>query len=235
MAIDLRGGTCWHTSPTGIVKRHAPWSTFKIPHFLIALESQAVSSPGEVHRWDTTNRPAAPHWPDAWAQDQSLESAFTHSAAWPFQEMVSKIGQSNYTKWLGQFKYGNGHVPLGRDDFWLGGPLAISVKEQVAFLSCLAVNGCGASSASVRALEAVALQGDSGGHRLYAKTGSGPIKPGDFSGRFEGWYVGYLRNAQGAPTAAFATYVVSDTYSLLRTYRASVSHHVLSELGLWQR
>lgn len=234
-AKDLQNGKCWHTSPTAIAERHPPWSTFKIPHFLIALETGAVTSPSEVLRWDSQKRPAESYWPEAWKRDQSLRSAFEYSAPWPFQDLVPNIGHSNYTKWLEHFKFGNTLVPRGRDDFWLGGPLTISATEQVAFLSCLAVSGCGASAETVRSLQEAALQDDTGELRMYAKTGSGPVNPRDFSGSFEGWYVGYIRNGQGAPLVAFATYVRSDSYSALRTYRESASRHMLSELGYLPR
>ncbi len=232
---DLTRGTCWHTSPTDITIQHSPWSTFKFPHFLIALDTGAIASAREVLHWDAKKRPAEPYWPEVWRQDQSLKTAFTYSAAWPFQDLVLKVGQANYKKWLARFGYGNAQVPIDRDDFWLGGPLAISPKEQVKFLSCLALSGCGASAASIHELEAVALQGESGGHRMYAKTGSGPIKPRDFSGAFEGWYVGYIKDAEGVATVAFATYVRSDHYAAIRTYRESVSRHLLTALGYWHR
>lgn len=235
VAKHLGSGACWHTSATDITQRHAPWSTFKIPHFLIALETAAVPSSAEVLRWDPKKRPAESYWPDAWRQDQSLGTAFQYSAAWPFQELVPRIGAANYKKWLERFQFGNAHVPPGRDDFWLGGPLAVSAAEQLAFLSCVATSGCGASADSVRALEVVALQDERRGLRLYAKTGSGPVKPRDFSGHFEGWYVGYIKDGKGVATAAFATYVRSDSYSALRTYRERISLQLLSDLGFWPR
>lgn len=235
VAKDLRAGMCWHTDVLASTKRHPPWSTFKIPHFLIALETRAVSSSDEVLAWNPHTRPPESYWPNAWKQDQSLRTAFEVSAAWPFQELVPKIGHSDYMKWLHRFKFGNAQVPPGRDDFWLGGSLTISAMEQVEFLSCLAATGCGTSAKSVRQLEQAAVQAESGDMRLYAKTGSGPIKPKDFSGQFEGWYVGYLRNAQGEALLAFATYVQSDSYSALRTYRESATRHLLSEIGFLRR
>lgn len=235
LAKDLKAGTCWYTNLPATTARHPPWSTFKIPHFLIALETRAVSSADEVLHWNPRRRPAESYWPDSWKRDQSIRTAFEYSAAWTFQDLVPVIGSSNYTKWLQRFKFGNAHVPLGRDDFWLGGPLAISVVEQVAFLSCLALGGCGASAESVRKLEEAALQDETGDRRMYAKTGSGPIKPGDFSGDFEGWYVGYIRSAQGEALAVFATYVRSESYSALRTHREHASRRLLVELGFLQR
>lgn len=235
VAKDLRAGRCWHTDLLATTKQHPPWSTFKIPHFLIALETGAVSSSEEVLPWNPHRRPPESYWPNAWKQDQSLRTAFEYSASWPFQELVARIGQSNYTKWLQRFKFGNAQVPPGRDDFWLGGPLTISAIEQVEFLSCLAVTGCGVSPESVRKLEEAAVQDESGDVRMYAKTGSGPIKPKDFSGNFEGWYVGYIRSVQGEALLAFATYVQSDSYAALRTYRESATRQLLSEIGFLRR
>lgn len=235
VAKDLRTGSCWHTDRLAAQGRHPPWSTFKIPHFLIALETGAVIDSDEVLTWNADRRPPEPYWPNAWKQDQSLRTAFKVSAAWPFQDLVSRVGQANYTKWLQRFRFGNARAPAGQDDFWLGGPLAVSAMEQVEFLSCLAATGCGASAPSVGQLEEAAVQDDTGHLRMFAKTGSGPIKPKDYAGNFEGWYVGYIRGAQGEALFAFATFVQSDSYAALRTYRERATRQLLSDLGFLSR
>lgn len=230
-AKDLRQGTCWHSNAHDVAQRHAPWSTFKFPHFILALESGAVSSATQTLPWNAQRRPAAPYWPKAWQQDQSLHSAFNRSAAWPFQDLVASIGSTTYAQWLSRWRYGNQAVPSGRDDFWLGGPLALSPQEQVRFLACVAQSGCGAAKSTIDALELAAHQTPQRGERLFAKTGSGPIKAGDFEGPFEGWYVGYLRDAQGMGLVAFATHVRSNSYAALREYREQASRQALTALG----
>ena len=175
VAMDVRNGTCWESKEEDVVSRHPPWSTFKIPHLLIALETRAVLSANDLVAWDAAKRPAANYWPAGWRQGQSLMTAFERSAAWYFQELVPTIGPANYAQWLGRFAYGNQHVPPNRDDFWLSGPLAVSAREQARFLACVATTGCGASPGSIRVLESAALSSAVGKGRLYAKTGAGPL------------------------------------------------------------
>lgn len=176
VARDLRRSTCWETSRKAAETRHAPWSTSKIPHFLITLATSAVTSAEVESRWDPAKHPPADYWPSAWRRSQSLRSAFERSAAWYFQDLVPRIGPANYRKWLNGF--GNREVPLGRDDRWLGGPLEISPWEQARFLACVANTGCGASSNVVRLLGAAALVDESSDGRMFGKTGSGPVLPG---------------------------------------------------------
>lgn len=233
VALDLRGSACWETNSADAGQRHPPWSTFKIPHLLIALETKAVSSPDASVPWDAAKRPAADYWPPAWRQGQSLTSAFERSAAWYFQELVSKIGVANYDEWLNKFAYGNRQVPPGREDFWLGGPLLVSAREQAHFLACVARTGCGVAANTVGVLETVALSDEPGHGRLYGKTGSGPLLPGHFEGAFEGWYVGYVRAQDSAPVAAFALYARAASFSELRTFRQDMAVLLLRHLKLW--
>ena len=233
VAMDLRNDRCWQTDEADVVARHPPWSTFKIPHLLIALETKAVLSATAPVAWDAARRPAASHWPAGWRQSQSLVSAFERSAAWYFQDLVPKIGLASYDHWLGRYAYGNKQVPPGRDDFWLGGPLAVSPREQAHFLACVATTGCGASPSTIRMLESVALSSAIGNGRLYAKTGSGPLQPGQFDGPFEGWYVGYVRASDSTPAAAFALYVRAAHYAHLQSLRQDASIHLLKRLGLF--
>lgn len=233
VATDLRNSSCWETSRKDAQARHPPWSTFKIPHLLIALETKAVSSLDIAVPWDSSRRPAADYWPPSWRQSQTARSAFEHSAAWYFQELVPKIGQANYSTWLEKFQYGNREIPPGRDDFWLGGPLAISPLEQTRFLTCVATTGCGASPPAVRALEAAALADEPSNGSLFGKTGSGPLVRGRVDGPFEGWYVGYVRGKDSTPIAAFALYVTAESFSELRTFRRDMAVTLLKHLRLW--
>lgn len=233
IARDLKSDACWLTNKDKINERFSPWSTFKIPHFLIALETGALSSADDAIRWNPATRPAEDYWPETWARDQTLGSAFKHSAAWAFQELVPKIGVSNYQRWLKRFSYGNRALADGQDDFWLRRPLLISPQEQVDFLACLAISGCGVAPAYVKALEAVAMDGENTGFILYGKTGAGPEKSGDFKGKFQGWYVGYIRDLHGKPSAAFAIHMQSIGFDSLRTFRREMALELLTHTGFW--
>ena len=233
VAIDVRNGACWESSEEDATTRHPPWSTFKIPHLLIALETGAAPSPHKLVDWDEEKRPATNHWPTGWRQSQSLITAFKRSAAWYFQELVPRIGVASYEKWLDRFAYGNQKVPLHRDDFWLGGPLAISAREQARFLACVATTGCGASKFHIDVLESAAQSDAVGQGRLYGKTGSGPLTPGKFDVAFEGWYVGYVRDSSSRPVASFALYMQASSYGSLRTFRQEAAIRFLKQLGLF--
>jgi beta-lactamase class D len=113
--------------------RHAPWSTFKIPNLIIALESGFTADLDTMHPWDQRARPPRSWWPEAWRQDQSLRTAFQRSAVWYFQDVAQHVGAPAYRDQLTAWDYGNANAPDGSDSFWLAGELEISVAEQVSF------------------------------------------------------------------------------------------------------
>lgn len=170
----------------GLDQRHTPFSSFKIPHSLIALEAGAAKSVDEKIVWNSQKRPAKDFWPATWKRDQTLVSAFKHSVAWYYQELVPRIAPEQYKKWLAKFIYGNQIFASGSDAFWLDGQLNVSPKEQVNFVFCLLKNRCGVSTATFTWFEAIALQETKGNLSLYAKTGAGPVDSNNFDGSFEG-------------------------------------------------
>lgn len=226
-------GNCWVTDASRALERQTPWSSFKIPHTLIALETKALSGPDEVIEWPPARHPAQAYWPKDWAQAQTLATAFARSTAWFYKELVPRIGAPVYRQWLASMRYGNASVAPGNDSFWLDGTLKISPAEQVEFLQCLLESGCGFSSASIGGLDAVALEGEAAGMKLFGKTGSGPQRSGDFDGPFEGWYVGYVRDSRHRGTAAFALFVRGASFAEIAAFRRRFAVTLLQRLGLW--
>lgn len=218
LAVDLTSDTRCELSGSDLASRHAPWSTFKIPNFLIALMTGAAEGPDHMLEWDPKRRPAAAYWPEDWQQDQALTSAFKRSAVWYFQDVAAIVGGPTYRKILSSWNYGNAEAPDGDDGFWLAGPLAISVEEQVSFISALLEGKLDVSQDQLEALWAVSDEGVVAGGVLHGKTGSGPVEAGNFDGAFEGWYVGWLVRPTGQPLA-FAHYVRAERYADIRTYR----------------
>jgi beta-lactamase class D len=94
-------------------------------------------------------------------------------------------------------------------------------------------NRCGVKANHFAAFESVALQETKNGLSLYAKTGSGPIDPNNNDGAFEGWYVGYIKDANAKPVAAFAIYMEAERFAALKDYRKAFSLRLLSDLTLW--
>jgi beta-lactamase class D len=108
--------------------RTLPASTFKIPHALIALQTQVVTARSVV-RWDGVKRDY-----DAWNRDQTLESAIRMSAVWVFQQFATAIGRDRELEYLKKFSYGSAAFERDVTSFWLNGDLQISPIEELAFL-----------------------------------------------------------------------------------------------------
>lgn len=231
LAADLKTDSCHVINAKGLNQRRGPFSTFKIPHTLIAFETGAAKSANEKIAWNSIKHPAKDFWPSTWKADQTLATAFKHSAAWYYQELAHRISPKQYETWLARFRYGNQTFRPGSDEFWLNGELKISPKEQVEFLYCLIKNGCGVKPATVGAFEKIALQKTNRSKSLYAKTGAGPIDPSNIGGAFEGWYIGYIKE-DGKPITAFAMYVQSESFSAIRDFRQAFSLRLLSDLKL---
>lgn len=233
LAVDLKSDNCWVIDKQGLNQRHAPYSTFKIPHTLVALEVAAVKSIDEQIEWDQKKYPAQSFWPETWKQSHTLKSAFKHSAVWYYKALVPRIKPTEYKSWLAKFHYGNQKFTAGSDDFWLNNELKISPAEQVEFIACLLKNRCGVKTNNFAAFEPTALQEVRNGLSLYAKTGAGPVDPQNFDGAFEGWYVGYVKAEDGKPVTAFALYMEAESFSQLKSYRKDFSLRLLTDLNLW--
>lgn len=233
VALDLTTNECRVINPQELTQRHGPYSTFKIPHTLIALETGAVKSIDERFEWDQAKHPAKDFWPETWKQSHTLATAFKHSAVWYYRDLVPRIDPKQYKKWLAKFHYGNQTFTPGSDDFWLDGELKISPEEQVAFIKCLVKTRCGISAKHIAAFEVAALQGIKNSISLYAKTGTGPLDGNNFDGAFEGWYVGYLKDGKGKATTAFAIYMQAESFSALKDYRKELTLRLLADLGRW--
>src|SRR4051794_26206577 len=108
-------------------RRTLPASTFKVPHALIALETQVVTDKTVV-TWDGTKRDY-----EVWNHDQTLESSIRMSAVWVFQRFAAAIGRERELASLRAFHYGSQTFEHDVTTFWLNGDLQISPVEQIAF------------------------------------------------------------------------------------------------------
>lgn len=233
LALDYRNNNCRAVNEAGLNQRHGPFSSFKIPHTLIALETGAAKSIDEFIEWDQEKYPAKSFWPETWKKSHTLASAYKHSAVWYYKALVPRIQPAEYKKWLAKFQYGNQTFTPGSQEFWLDNELQISPVEQVEFINCLLKNRCGVKTKYFEAFEFAALQETKDGLSLYAKTGASPVDPKNFDGAFEGWYVGYVKDNAGKPVAAFALYMEAENFAALKDYRKALSLKLLGDLGLW--
>lgn len=221
LVVRLDDGKEWQSNPVRIGERFVPASTSKIPHTLIAFETGYADGPDKRFSWDGTAHEFA-----AWNQDQTLASAYRHSAVWVYQKIASDIGSETMGAWLTHFDYGN-HATGGPDDvttYWLEGPLAISVREQVSFLTRLAEDELPIDR-ETRVLARSIMQADAGpGWTLYAKTGWGARSGDDI-----GWYVGWVEADPGSNWVFAFNLDMPDEAA--RARRIPLVRAVLTELG----
>ncbi|WP_375569221.1 penicillin-binding transpeptidase domain-containing protein [Ahrensia marina] len=231
LAYDLETNTRYVLEGSDLQSRHAPWSTFKIPNLIIALDSGFTPDLDTVRPWDQQTRPASFWWPDAWRQEQSLRTAFQRSAVWYFRDIAQHVGASTYRTQLTAWDYGNAGAPDGSDSFWLSGALEISVEEQVAFLASLLTGELGVPDAQLAALTEASLAREINEHALHGKTGGGPVVSGNFSGPFEGWYVGFVDRTNAMPVV-FALHTQGPSWNSIREFRQSFTTRLLIEANL---
>ena len=230
-AIDIENGSRYAYQPERANERHIPYSTFKIPNLIIALETGVATSLGHERCWNEQARPAASYWPSAWKQSQTLESAFKRSAMWYFQDVAIEVGGAHYRRILQSFDYGNADAPDSDDSFWLDGPLMVSPKEQALFLEKLVTESLSIRPVTLDAIRDVSFLEDISGYRLHGKTGSGPVISGEFDGEFEGWLVGWVNRPKGAPVV-YSLYVRGPSYNSIQSFRRLMSIRFLRSIGV---
>ncbi len=213
-------------NPAGCATRYAPFSTFKIPSSLIALETGVVASPDDRWPWDAKKYPPpspspGPDYVRAWSQDQTLRTALPKSIVWFFREVATKVGEPRMKQWLATFDYGNQDVSGGLDRFWLGSSLRISPDEQVAFLARLQRGQLPVARKNLDLVQEILTQETGRGWRLVAKTGS--------SATGEGWLVGWVESPGGG--CAFALHLETSSYEEMARVRPGLARDFLRQAG----
>ena len=231
MAYDTETGKTYILEGSDIKTRHSPWSSFKIPNALIALEYRTLKNLTKPVPHNPQERPAAEYWSQIWTEPQTLEKAFKNSTVWYFQDIATQIPNQIYRDILTQWHYGNANAPDDDDSFWLHGPLKISVEEQISFLDRLANKNLDISEESYKNFILIShVHTYKNGTALHGKTGGGTREKGNFNGSFEGWYVGFVLYPDKKPTV-FTLYTKAETWSQLSAFRKDFSITLLKKLG----
>ncbi len=207
--------------------RHVPWSTFKIPNLLIALETGVAQDLNSHRAWDATRRPAG-FGPEIWWQDHTLKTAFAASVVWYFRDIALEVGTARYRRILQDWSYGNAQVRADSDRFWLNEELLISPMEQVDFLMRILDGRVALKFETGAALLQAAEVASVDGVTLYAKTGAGPVKLQKHDGAYEGWYVGWVARKDAVPFS-FSLYVRAGGYRAIRDFRKEFAVALLKE------
>jgi beta-lactamase class D len=171
-------------------RRYLPASTFKIPNTLIALAMRIAEGPEHVFRG-----PREPYTVDGEEflpaecnGDITLRDAFRLSCVNVYQEIARQVGGKAYRKALRRMDYGNEDTSgAAVDQFWLEGDLAISAREQVAFLRRLDRHRLDYRHRDLRDVEEVMVSERQEGYVIRSKTGWGSTSGPDI-----GWWVGWV-------------------------------------------
>ena len=199
LIVRLQDGKKWTSGAQRIDTRYPPASTSKIPHTLIALETGYAKGPERSFKWDGVKR-----FFDPWNKDQTLATAYAYSAVWVYQQITRDLGHETMSEWIGRLDYGNRNIGSTRDltTYWLNGPLEISAREQVEFVSRLVSNDLPLKPETLHVGKQIMLADKGEDWALYAKTGW----RSDGVNVDIGWYVGWLQKqeAGGQQTYVFA-------------------------------
>jgi beta-lactamase class D len=229
---DLNAGQYIRYNDERCRQRFSPFSTFKIPHSVIALETGVLQDAESVIAWDEKLYPRQDDWNVEpfvhWPQDQTLRSAIKYSVVWYYMEVAKRVGPERMNEHVHTLNYGNqdvsGWLSKGRA-FWIGGTLQISAEEQIEFLRKFYTGKLGISQRTTGIVKDILVLESTPEWKLSGKTGGGSVGDKAF-----GWLVGYLEK-QGN-VYFFAMNMDGSNFGEIRDRRTPLTRKILAELGL---
>jgi beta-lactamase class D len=223
VVVDGRTGREARHDPERSRRRMPPFSTFKVPNSLIALETGTIPGTDYRMRWDSIRDPRRSSF-TGWYRDHDMRSAMRGSVVWYYKEVARRIGPGRMRAQLERIGYGNADISGGIDRFWLDSSLRISAEEQVKFLRRFHAGEL-FSPRATQAVKDILVLEDSAEYRLSGKTGGGTT-----DGHGLGWLVGYVE--RGDRVYFFATNVDGRDYDAIADRRHEVTRAALRELGV---
>jgi beta-lactamase class D len=222
---DLKNDHYLRHNPARCNQRLPPHSTFKIPNSLIGLETGVIADADFVIPWDRQKYPPETAMIEEWNRDHTLRSAIKYSVVWYYRELARRVGEARMKKMVASLNYGNQDISGGIDHFWLNSSLKISANEQVEFLKRFYQGKLPVSERSTKIVKDILVLEKTPEYTLSAKTGGGPRG----SGRYLGWFVGYLETKGNV--YFFATNIDGDSFASIREPRIRITRQILTELG----
>ena len=184
-------------------RRHAPFSTFKVPLAVMGFNEGILESEDlpkwpfreeyekQFPNWYTREKGLEYHW----CEDHTPATFMRYSVIWFSHQITQRLAKGKFKAYVDSFDYGNRDVSGTPDqddgllNSWLGTSLKISPEEQVQFLEKLCENGLPASKDAQEKTRAIMDRGeDWNGWKLFGKTGGG--SGGD------GWFVGWIEKEE---------------------------------------
>jgi len=214
------------------IQPFSPFSTFKVPNSLIALDSQIIKNAKQPLTFDKEKYPVQKWWPSVWKlPSYNLSSAFKFSMVAIYRQLASDIGQQKMQSYVTNFAYGNQDITSGVDSFWLDGSMKISAVEQVTFLQKMNKGLLAVKPQSIELLKEVMLVESTNDYKLYAKTGAGRANGADKKDKsMLGWYIGFVENNEGVHYFAFN--FTRDSYAKMKASRVVIARNHLKAAGV---
>ena len=210
--------------------QYSPFSTYKIPNSIIALETGIVSDTGQIVEWDQRKYPAETWWPESWKGRHNLRRAIKYSVVPFYRHLASQIGAERMEQYVKAFDYGNLDISSGIDSFWLNGSLKISAYEQIKFLRKFYTEQLGVSSGTIQKVKSILVQEATDVYTLSAKTGGGYLD--ENQSRALGWFVGYVE--KGDNVYYFALNIEGKSFSEIQKPRIEITKRILRKAGIIQ-
>ncbi|WP_369807023.1 class D beta-lactamase [Ancylobacter radicis] len=194
---DAATSTVLSEEGPGCAARVTPASTFKIPIALMGYDAGILT---DAHAPVWSFKPGYASWREEWKRDTDPTYWMKESVVWYSQEITRRLGMKRFNAYVTGFGYGNADVAgtRGKDDgltrSWLSTSLAISPREQAAFLGRMLRGELPVSPHAVAMTAAIIRYGEVGGWTVHGKTGMGfalDAKGAPVRGQPYGWYVGW--------------------------------------------
>ena len=208
--------------------RFTPFSTFKVPNSIIALETGVVSDVDQILDWDTLKYPAEDWWSKTWSGKHNLKSAIKYSVVPFYRNIASLIGSEKMQTYVTKFNYGNTNISSGIDNFWLNGSLKISAYEQVEFLRKFYTGKLATSLHSINSVKLILIQESGNDYSLSYKTGAGYINAERNAAL--GWLVGYVEKQDNV--FYFALNIEGKTFEEVLSPRIEITKSILRALHI---
>ena len=205
-----------------------PFSTFKIPNSLIALETGVVPDIESTLTWDKGSYPEEDWWPENWVEQHNLKSAIQYSVVPLYRDIARKIGVERMSAFLARFEYGNQDISSGVDRFWLNGSIKISAVAQVQFLQKFYDQSLKVSPKTTALVKEILIQEKTDRYILSAKSGAGGL--GGEGGKALGWYVGYVEREDRV--FFFAMNIEGKSFQDILAPRQQITKSILKDMKI---
>jgi len=209
-------------------ERFSPFSTHKVPHSLIALETGLVPNIDSLLSWDQDRYPKQDWWPKSWEGSHNLRSAIKVSLVPAYREMARQAGEETMRTYLKKFQFGNSDVSSGLDSYWLNGSLKISAMEQVKFMERFFNHQFRLKLSTTLAVREIMVREETDVYTFSHKTGTGTID--QETEKAIAWLVGYIERDKNVYFFAFN--MDAENFNEAVEKRMELATEILAKAGL---